>query len=45
MSEDKLKEKWYGSMSNKRFEGESFEDYKQRRKETNSVLKRYLNRK
>ena len=32
----------YETMSNARLEGETFEEYKQRRKDTNKVIKQYL---
>ena len=34
--------KRYETMSNARLEGESFEEYKERRKATNSFLKQHL---
>lgn len=34
--------KRYETMSNARLEGETFEEYKQRRTETNNMIKQYL---
>lgn len=41
MSQEDL-EKRYATMSNARLEGETFEEYKQRRRDTNRTIKQYL---
>lgn len=39
---DKILQERYASMSNARLEGETFEEYKERRRATNAMLKQYL---
>ena len=39
MSKDKLKEKWYGSMSNKRFEGKALKIISKEEKKPTQFLK------